>query len=188
MNTIYFIRHGEVFNPKEILYGRLPKFPLSKNGILSIQSAAEIMKKKKVSVIYTSPMLRARQTASILKEKMDTPIHISRLLIEVKIYCQGIPLTTYRQKVQETLYVRKNLLKGQESIDSIYQRMMKFVKMVIAKHPDKTVFAVTHGDPMLILKAVTTGKEFTWKYKKENYKSTGKWLELVVKNNIFYWK
>lgn len=188
MNTIYFIRHGEVFNPKEILYGRLPNFPLSANGILSIQTAAEKLKTKKISVIYTSPMLRARQTAGILNEKMDVPIHMNRLLIEIKIYCQGIPLTIYRQKVQETLYSRKNLLKGQESIDSIYQRMMKFVKMVIIKYPNQAVLAVTHGDPMLILKALTTGKQFTWDYKRENYKSTGKWLEVVVNNNIFYWK
>lgn len=188
MNTIYFMRHGEVFNPKEILYGRLPNFPLSENGIQSVQSASDELNHKQVSVIYTSPMLRARQTASILNQKINVPIHISRLLIEVKIYCQGIPLTAYRQKVQETLYRQKNLLEGQESIDSIYQRMMKFVEMVRIKHPNQAVIAVTHGDPMLILKAVTTGKTFTWDYKKENYKSTGKWLELVVNNNIFYWR
>lgn len=187
MITIYLIRHGEVFNPKGKLYGRLAGFPLSDRGIISVRQAAAGLKDKNISHIYTSPMLRTQQTARIISKSLQAPIYISRLLIEVKIYCQGIPLDEYRVKIQEHLYSQENIKKGQETIESIYHRMMKFVHLCSERHPNENIVAVTHGDPILILKAKTTNKEFTWEYKRQHYTATGKWIKFTCKDNIFHW-
>ena len=66
MNKIYLLRHGEVHNPDKILYGRLPRYKLSKEGIQAIKKVGQKLKNKKINHIYTSPLLRARQTAGII--------------------------------------------------------------------------------------------------------------------------
>lgn len=188
MTTIYFMRHGEVYNPKMVLYGRLPRFPLSEAGKNSISEAANFFRTKNISHIYSSPMLRTKQTAQIIKNVINIPVTISSRLIEVKIFCQGIPLPVYREKIQERLYSKENLRNGQESLDSIYSRMMKFVQEVLEKHPNQSILTITHGDPILILKAGTMHRPFTWEYKRKHYTPTGKWIRLQVKDNLFIWE
>jgi broad specificity phosphatase PhoE len=42
MKTIvHLLRHGEVYNPTKILYGRLPGFRLSELGVQMAQAAAD---------------------------------------------------------------------------------------------------------------------------------------------------
>ena len=41
IKSIYLVRHGEVYNPHNIIYGNLPGYSLSKNGILQIQNVAD---------------------------------------------------------------------------------------------------------------------------------------------------
>jgi broad specificity phosphatase PhoE len=37
---VHLVRHGEVFNPDRVLYGRLPNFGLSDRGALMAEAAA----------------------------------------------------------------------------------------------------------------------------------------------------
>ena len=46
-NRIHLVRHGEVYNPSGVLYGRLPNFHLSDKGKLMAIAAAEELKRQK---------------------------------------------------------------------------------------------------------------------------------------------
>ncbi len=64
--TLYFVRHGHVYNPQQIIYARLPRFRLSDEGVQQAILAAAVLKDVHPAAIYTSPMLRARQTAGYI--------------------------------------------------------------------------------------------------------------------------
>lgn len=62
--TVHVMRHGEVHNPDQVLYGRLPGFNLSDRGRTQAQSAAEWLAHNDVVYVVASPLERAQQTAA----------------------------------------------------------------------------------------------------------------------------
>ena len=48
--TVHFLRHGEVHNPDLVLYGRLPGFRLSEDGLQMAKDAADALKDRDVVV------------------------------------------------------------------------------------------------------------------------------------------
>ena len=78
-----FLRHGEVQNEKDVFYANLPGFYLSSKGEMQAKDASKKIKKLfNVEKIITSPLLRARQTASIVNEELKTDIDVSYNIIE----------------------------------------------------------------------------------------------------------
>lgn len=183
--TIYFIRHGEVHNPGKVLYGRIGRFRLSQKGVESITKAAAYFGTKKIEVMYSSPMLRARQTAGILSAVTGVKPRISVLLNEVKLKFQGMSLIEYKQNIQPYLYTEKFKVAGQESYEEIAARMKRFLSMAVKKHHGKSILAVSHGDPILILKTELLNLPFTWEYKRDHYLQPGQWITLTSENNKF---
>lgn len=177
--TVYFIRHGEVHNPNNILYGRLPGFRLSSAGKICIEKEAHYFQDKKIDMLFSSPMLRARQTAKIIGSFINLKPKISRLLSEVDLIFAGMDGRRYKKEIQPYLYSERYIRKGQESIEEIWNRMRKFIILLHKTYTGKNILAVSHGDPILILQAKVTGMEFTWEYKRDNYLKTGTWIKLT---------
>ena len=71
--TVHLVRHGEVFNPQQLLYGRLPGFGLSRRGREQSRAAAQWLRARSLAALYNSPMQRARETAAILAEQPGVP-------------------------------------------------------------------------------------------------------------------
>lgn len=53
--TVHLLRHGEVYNPEGILYGRLPDYHLSELGREMAKRAAETLADRDITVITASP-------------------------------------------------------------------------------------------------------------------------------------
>lgn len=146
--TIYFVRHGDVHNPENIWYGRLPRYRLSKKGRKQIEQTANFLLPQNIDFIYTSPLLRARQTAQIISEKMHLPIHLSKKLLETHSSLQGQSFT-YLHSIQFDVYASStNKIVG-ETLDELGDRMRSFIKDIVRKHAGKKVLAVSHGDPIM---------------------------------------
>ncbi|WP_166876266.1 histidine phosphatase family protein [Salinibacterium sp. ZJ450] len=79
---IHLVRHGEVFNPDGILYGRIPGFHLSELGHKMAASAADALSDRPISRLYASPLQRAQESAAPWSEKFGLPIHTDDRLIE----------------------------------------------------------------------------------------------------------
>lgn len=184
---IYFIRHGEVYNPHKVLYGRLPGFPLTVKGEQQINKLAQNLVGKGISVIYTSPLERARQTADILAGHLGIAAISSNFLLETRHARDGISLVTFHAKVEPHLYEPGNLKAGQETIKSQAIRMQKFIKNIISKHLGQSIAAVSHGDPIIIVRAETEGKQLTYDYKKRNYIKPGECFTLEITGNNYRW-
>jgi broad specificity phosphatase PhoE len=153
---IHFIRHGEVHNPQGTFYGRLPRFSLSPEGRRQAEAAARFLAGRPIVAIYSSPMLRARQTARAIAALHPVPqstrdgvprfrVRISQLLNEVHVPIQGLPLSEGIARGWD-LYTGNQ--PPNESVEDILNRMLQFTSKVRQRHPGREVVAVTHGDPI----------------------------------------
>ena len=63
---IHLVRHGEVFNPQGVLYGRLPGYGLSSLGHEMAQLAADDLagRGRAVGALISSPLQRTQQSAA----------------------------------------------------------------------------------------------------------------------------
>lgn len=86
---IHVLRHGEVFNPEKILYGRLPGYKLSDLGLRMADRAADFFSNKNLALIVSSPLERAQQTASPTAKKLNLEIQTDDLLIEAENVFEG---------------------------------------------------------------------------------------------------
>ena len=78
-----FLRHGEVQNVKNIMYGDIPGYRLSLDGIKQARNAGKFINENfKIDKIITSPILRARETSKLVSEFLKVEIDISYNLYE----------------------------------------------------------------------------------------------------------
>lgn len=82
VTRVHLLRHGEVHNPDKVLYGRLPGFRLSDLGERMAELAAGALAGRDVTVLLTSPLERARQTAQPLADALGLAPKEDERLIE----------------------------------------------------------------------------------------------------------
>lgn len=80
--TVHLLRHGEVYNPEGILYGRLPDYHLSELGREMAKRAAETLADRDITVITASPLERAQETASPIASTLGLTVGTDEDLIE----------------------------------------------------------------------------------------------------------
>ncbi|TDC61939.1 histidine phosphatase family protein [Actinomadura sp. GC306] len=87
---VHLMRHGEVHNPEGILYGRLPGYRLSEDGVLMAKAAAKWFADRDVAALFSSPMQRALETAAPLADAFDLPVTVEDRLIEADNRFEGL--------------------------------------------------------------------------------------------------
>ena len=141
--TIHFVRHGEVHNPDNIYYGRLPGFHLSAEGVRQASVAANVLKKHQIAAIYSSPLERTIETAEVIARQLGLPLKISDLLIEVASPVDGQPLSALEE-------FGWNIYTGyaptfEQPID-VLNRVKKFALTARQEFSGQPIAAITHGD------------------------------------------
>jgi len=86
---VHLVRHGEVFNPHDILYGRLPGYHLSDTGRQMAQTLAEHFRGADVTYLVSSPLDRARETSAPIAAALDLPVATDGRLIEAENHFEG---------------------------------------------------------------------------------------------------
>jgi broad specificity phosphatase PhoE len=87
--VVHVLRHGEVYNPEKILYGRLPGFRLSELGVQMAKAASESLAEHDITHIVASPLERAQQTAEPFAAQFKLPIGVDQRLIESENQFEG---------------------------------------------------------------------------------------------------
>jgi broad specificity phosphatase PhoE len=153
--TILLVRHADVHNPGRLFYGRLPRFRISELGRRQAAFLAERLAPRPIAAFYTSPMLRARQTAKILAERHpDAPFREDRRLIEVRTGWMGSVETLIPPVIN--LYEPPHT-EGDETIEEVWRRVDRLIRQLVRRHHGQTVCCVSHGDPVVIAHAGYTG-------------------------------
>ena len=87
--VVHLLRHGEVFNPEGVLYGRLPGYVLSDLGHEMAGRAAAALAGNDITAVISSPMERAQQTAAPMAAAHGLEIGIDENIIEAENIFEG---------------------------------------------------------------------------------------------------
>ena len=87
--VVHLLRHGEVYNPEKVLYGRLPGYHLSDLGRQMADRAAAALAGRDLTAVISSPMERAQETATPIAELHNLPIATQPLVIEADNVFEG---------------------------------------------------------------------------------------------------
>jgi broad specificity phosphatase PhoE len=86
---VHLVRHGEVFNPDRVLYGRLPNFGLSERGALMAEAAAAHIAglNRPISALISSPLQRTQESAAPVAKLLGlTPIIDERIIEPTNVF------------------------------------------------------------------------------------------------------
>ena len=158
------MRHGRVHNPDNIFYGRLPGFALSNEGLREARCAARTLSREPLAAVYTSPLLRARQTASAIQAyHRHLKIRTSALLTEVYSPYEG-----QSTKVVNALGgdVYSGTAPPYEQPQDVIRRLQKFIRRIRRHFAGRQVVAVTHGDVITFMLLWANDLPATPKYKR----------------------
>jgi broad specificity phosphatase PhoE len=161
---ISFVRHGEVHNPQAIHYGRLPGYALSAEGHRQAQAVARALGDGPIAALYTSPLLRARQTAQPISSlHPSAPFYVSPHLDEVHNPFDGQPRSVLAARGWD---VYTGAPPPYEQPADVLARTLRFVAEVRARHAGEHVVAVTHGDVITFLLLWSAGQPVSPQHKR----------------------
>ncbi|MDQ2697221.1 MAG: histidine phosphatase family protein [Actinomycetota bacterium] len=83
-DRLHLVRHGEVHNPRRVLYGRLPGFGLSVDGRRMARQAADYVHslERPVAALVCSPLQRTRESAEPFTEVFGLDPVVDERVIE----------------------------------------------------------------------------------------------------------
>lgn len=146
MSIIYYVRHGQTeHNKNNILTGRTD-VSINEVGIEQAKQTAEALKDVQFDVLFCSPLLRAKQTASIVNAYHNLQVIEDKRLIE-RDYGNFTGKTTAEidRNVSWNYYECKKKYPKVESPKDIYKRVESFINMLKTKYKDKTILVVAHS-------------------------------------------
>ncbi|PEF25896.1 histidine phosphatase family protein [Bacillus pseudomycoides] len=144
MTTLGIIRHGSTHWHKEGRAQGNSNIPLDQAGLSEAYKLAERLATEKWNVIYSSDLLRAKQTAEAIEKNIENiEIHLDPRLREVS--GGQIEGTTEDERISKWGDNWRELDLGIESADSVKARAIPFIEEITYKYPNKNILIVSHG-------------------------------------------
>jgi probable phosphoglycerate mutase len=157
--TIHLIRHGDVHNPAQILYGRKPGYRLSDLGLQQAAAAGEYLKDRPLAAIFSSPQLRAQQTAAaVARFHPELHIQVTPLLDEIYSPHEGRLLADLDA---EGWKIYTGLPAGYETAEDVVGRVVALIEQLRRDYAGQEVAAVSHGDNVLSARFWASGIPFS---------------------------
>lgn len=170
---IYFVRHGESqANLLHIISNRDLPHGLTDLGRQQAQRLADALSGAGLTELYTSPVLRALETAQILSARLSLPYQVTEALRE---YDCGVlegksdPASwQLHQKVREDWLIRREMdsvIPGGERFAEIQRRFVPFIQGLTSPEDpaDRRILLVGHGGLyQCMLPLVLTNIQAAW--------------------------
>ena len=164
ITTIHVMRHGEVDNPRGLLYGRLPGFGLTPLGHDMARTVAEhlLAEGRDITTVIASPLKRAQQSAAPTAHAFGVPLECDPRLIEAGNAFEGVPVNANRWALASPRYwpLYRNPLRPSwgESYASVASRMCAAVSRALPQALGHEALLVSHQMPITTLQRFTAGK------------------------------
>lgn len=143
MTVIGLIRHGSTSWNKERRAQGSSDIPLDDDGMLQAKLLAERVKLENWSIIYSSKLLRARQTAEMVAEGLGLQV-----LLDDRLREGGggqIEGTTEQERIARWGDKWRELDLGIESPEAVARRGIEVINELALKHYGQNVLVVSHG-------------------------------------------
>ncbi len=149
-SRLYLFRHGLTEANREGRFVGHTRAPLSREGIDYARKIAQQLTEFPVSAVYSSPVYRALETATIVAETLKLPVKKIKGLEDINIpewdgkrkdELLDDPSTGYAiwKRAPDTF-----IAPGAETLGQLQKRGIETVERILVDHPGQTTVAVTH--------------------------------------------
>jgi len=155
---LILVRHGSTIWNAEGKYQGTIDVPLSDKGRREAQMVAERLRNEDIKAVYSSELIRARETAEIIASPHNLPVKVIPELGEINFGdWEGLTAREIKDKYGEDAYrtwledpVNANI-SGGDHITEFAERVVQGFNKVIEAHPEDTVVVATHGGALMVL-------------------------------------
>jgi broad specificity phosphatase PhoE len=160
--VVHLLRHGEVDNPRGIIYGRLPGYHLSAAGRLMAEAAADYFSERPVVALFSSPLERAQETARPIAERLGLPIVTDDRLIEASSHFEGLKFAVGDGALRQPAHWRRLVNPFRPSWGEPYRdvaaRMAAVMETAREAAAGGEAVCVTHQLPIWVARRAAEGK------------------------------
>lgn len=170
MTKFFILRHGETeWNHEHNRYCGRSDIPLSPTGIEQALLVSEALRDVAFDLIITSPLQRAKNTATLIKDHLNLQketITDGRLLEIDFGKWEGLTRKEIEKNYSDgwTKWLRDptNINAGEigETANEVYNRTLSFYKETINKYPNATILIVAHNTVNRLFITGTLGLPF----------------------------
>lgn len=184
MTYLYLIRHGETDWNVEGRWQGQADVPLNAKGREQAAQIARTLARVGLKAIYSSDLLRARETAQALVKTTGVTLHYDPRLREIhQGEWQGLLVTEIQARYGEAFQRRlENPLAvappGGETVEQVRNRVVKAIESILARYPSDRVAVVSHGFALAVIQVHYLGLsiEQVW----ERVPKNDEWIELRI--------
>ena len=160
--TVHLVRHGEVYNPKKILYGRMPGYHLSSRGNSMAVATSKFFRGRDVTYLAASPLERAQETARPIAEVTGCEVQTREDILEAGNTFEGLRTKGWRSQLINPVRWRHmtNPLEPSwgEPYQEIFQRMWGAVEDARDTAEGHEAVLVSHQLPIVMVQRHVQGK------------------------------
>ncbi len=184
MTRLILIRHGETDWNVEGRYQGQADPPLNEKGLEQAHQLVEELEGVGLEVLFTSPLLRAKQTAEVVADPLGIHLQIEPRLMEIH---QGDWQTRLRSEIEslypdlfhrwETEPWEVSPPEG-EHLNQVQRRVNTALDEILTRHQGQTVGIVAHRIPIALIKMRFQGMDAD--IVRRLHLPNGYWEEMVV--------
>lgn len=171
MKKIWLIRHGQTdYNADNKIQGSGIDAPLNALGLLQAGLVANALEEKltgQTVTLFASSLIRAKQTASAISEKMHLAVSTSNAIVELNFgVLEGLPIDQIEQQLNNLLdcwdsgKTTMAALDG-ESPETAFARASSFIEKAVESSTTENCIFVVHGRLLRILLAGWLDKDLS---------------------------
>ena len=155
-----FVRHGQTISNIKNICDDDPskKTALTIKGELQAQKSAELLKNKKIDIIFASEFFRTNETADIINQYHKVKIKVDKRLDDRKTGFTGESERTFLKFLSDSGDFWNAKHKNGESFEDEKKRLISFLKN-LKKLSYQDVLIVTHMEPIQLIKGYIEGLE-----------------------------
>ncbi len=147
-NTYYVMRHGQansnVFHMVD--KGNDTNNHLTEDGKFQVEKQKDYVKDLNIDVMFSSPVIRAKETAEIIKDNKEV-IFDNRLSEDNAGIYDGKDVGVLEKEVGKKYLQFNYTIEGGESHQDVMNRVMSVIMDCEKNYTNKNILFVTHGSP-----------------------------------------
>ncbi len=158
---LYFVRHGQSeANVRVIISNRDLLHSLTELGRQQAETLAERLMDVPVMAIYSSPIMRAVETAHILAQAKNLPVEITKALCEpdcgvMEGRADEEAWAEHDRVMHDWMVYQRfdSCIAGGESYNDLRARFVPFIERLVAAHVNSAhnILLITHGSLLYLM-------------------------------------
>jgi probable phosphoglycerate mutase len=154
VTTIVLVRHGETGWNRDRRFQGHADIPLNAAGLDQMRELGErLAGEESFSIVYTSPLRRASESADVLAARLGVEVRPSAALKEVDVGAwSGLTVHEVGDRFPEGfarwVEWRSAGWSNGETYEQLGRRVVDALREIAETHPGERVLAVTHGGPI----------------------------------------